>query len=254
MTLKLTAPAKTKQKTKQKTRHIYEYEERAFIACRLVDVSSMPIYLYRSWILKPFYDGLAFLIVEGQTGHFCSTKNKITANKQTNNNNNNNNQKQPRFWWLEKSFLPFLNQWNWYFWITLTRSLVSCQCSLSYVGKLKSCVMGIQSACVRVMLRDQDLCETESRWMSWAPVPNKPAVSVDVKNHSANHVMTDPKWRILFSKIWFFGGNLFFVRVPTGYLEKCPVRLNFHGWCSDAIANSRDIVYFPCLSIFLEPC
>ena len=40
-------------------------------------------------------------------------------------------------------------------------------------------VMGIQSACVRVMLRDQDLCETESRWMSWAPVPNKPMVSVE---------------------------------------------------------------------------
>ena len=27
----------------------------------------------------------------------------------------------------------------------------------------------------------------QSRWPSWAPVPNKPTVSVDVKQHSTNH-------------------------------------------------------------------
>ena len=28
----------------------------------------------------------------------------------------------------------------------------------------------------------------KSRWTSWAPVPNKPTVSVDVKQHSTNRV------------------------------------------------------------------
>ena len=30
------------------------------------------------------------------------------------------------------------------------------------------------------------LCENQLRWPSWAPVPNKPTVSADVKQHSTN--------------------------------------------------------------------
>ena len=36
--------------------------------------------------------------------------------------------------------------------------------------------------------RAQELCQNQSRWPSWAPVPNKPTVSVDIKQHSANHL------------------------------------------------------------------
>ena len=37
-------------------------------------------------------------------------------------------------------------------------------------------------------VRTQELCESQPRWpaASWAPVPNKPAVSVDVKQHSTD--------------------------------------------------------------------
>ena len=34
--------------------------------------------------------------------------------------------------------------------------------------------------------RGQELCDSKSRWASWAPVRNKPTVSVDVMQHSTN--------------------------------------------------------------------
>ena len=35
--------------------------------------------------------------------------------------------------------------------------------------------------------RAQELCQSKSRWPSWAPVPNKPTVSVNVKQHFNNN-------------------------------------------------------------------
>ena len=42
-------------------------------------------------------------------------------------------------------------------------------------------------------------CVRKSRWPSWAPVPNKPTVSVAVKQHSTNSAFRSPLLRELFT-------------------------------------------------------
>ena len=38
------------------------------------------------------------------------------------------------------------------------------------------------------VLKAQELCESWGAWLSWAPIPNKPLVSVDVKQHSTKYL------------------------------------------------------------------